>query len=1241
VTRNGLRRRRSLIVTVGIAAVAVTLAWSASAGDQHGHRGRQVIDFTGDWKFALANREGIEVPPELAEAHLPQYDDTAWRELDLPHDWSIELDPTAGPGTSAGTGFLQGGLGFYRKQFELPHRTADERISIEFDGVYMNSEIYVNGQLVGTHPYGYTGFAFDISDLVYTDGRSNVVAVKVQNRLPSSRWYSGSGIYRNVRLVVTEPVHVARWGTFVTTPAAASTAGSGYVDVHVATDVVNETSGPEEVEVTRTIRDRRGRVVAQASSSLVVEPGTARDTAVLRVANPALWSIEAPETYTLETRLSAGRPVDAVSTRFGIRWVEIDPAEGMFINGEHTKLRGVDLHHDLGALGAAINLDAVRRQLSIMKAMGVNALRTAHNPPAPEVIQVCEELGIVVMVEAFDTWRNNKTDFDYGDWFELEAPGTGGLLWSDVDIMEMVNTFKSSPAVIMWSIGNEIRGQSVEDAERLVADIKSIDTTRPVVWGSDSYRTPPSPGSVNGRIALLLDGVGLNYNTAQSVDALRALYPDTFWFESESSSSTSARGIYQWPHQLNTGEDYTPGRRLVSSYDNNMASWTMPGEYGLKKDRDRKFFTGEFLWSGFDYIGEPTPYFDQFPVKASFFGAVDTAGFPKDLFYAFASQWTTAPMVHLVPMNWTDHEPGHEVVVWAYANVDTVELFLNGESLGVRRYDHKTTTFGTEYLETTEPTGDDKTFPSGSYTSPNGSTGKLHLTWSVPFAPGELVAVATRNGADVARDVLRTAGDPHALRLVPDRHLIDADGRSLAFVTVEVVDRHGVVVPSADDLVRFEVHGGSLAGVDNGRQESAENYKTDRRTAFNGKLLAIIQSDGHPGPISVTATADGLLPGRSTVFQARSGRHRGPVGIAEPIARTPVGVAPALPGTVTVVSGDGSTAEEEVTWSPITPEQLESDLPYEVEGELRSSRGHGDRVTAHVTPFTVAEVQTFATAVPVGVAPFLPGRARVTFTDGVSMYFDVTWDPVPAEDLEMPGELSVRGVLSESDLPTSIQVTVSEAFTPGQNLAVDGTPSASFSGSPGTVPASLVDGVTVDPNGWSNQYEKAATALLPAFNLAQPRDWVSLSWETPQAVDSLVPYFRLAPGRTLPAAVAVEVWDGRAFVPAANQEVTWAEGSEQPTTIRFDEVSTTRIRLIMTSAAPGTANGFVQISELQALGHRPDAPARGVPAAGGIDGDESRAGDGGCDTAGGSGRSLAILLGALAALLARRSRRRR
>jgi beta-galactosidase len=351
------------------------------------------------------------------------------------------------------------------------------------------------------------------------------------------------------------------------------------------------------------------------------------------------------------------------------------------------------------------------------------------------------------------------------------------------------------------------------------------------------------------------------------VDQRHAAYPHLFLFDSESSSETSTRGTYQEPEHLNTGENHTPGRRDTSSYDNNLASWTMSGEYGHKKDRDRKWFAGQFLWSGIDYIGEPTPY-DVFPVKASFFGAVDTAGFPKDMYHLFRSQWVDEPMVHLVPMTW-NHAEGDTVEVWAYANVSTVELFLNGTSLGTRTFDTKKTTDGRVYLETTEATGDDKTFTDGpypgSYTSPNGSAGKLHLTWKVPYEPGELKAVARRNGKVVATDVLRTAGRPHAVRLTADRTSLAADGRSLVFVTADVVDSRGVVVPDAEHLISFAVTGGSLAGLDNGREESAERYQATTRTAFHGKALAVVRSGSKPGALKVTARAAGLRAGTATL----------------------------------------------------------------------------------------------------------------------------------------------------------------------------------------------------------------------------------------------------------------------------------------------------------------------------------------------------------------------------------------
>ncbi|MEU7721979.1 glycoside hydrolase family 2 TIM barrel-domain containing protein [Streptomyces tibetensis] len=860
--------RRSVLLATAATPAAGALpgapeAWAA--GEVRGAPGRRTVALRDGWRFALVNPGGITDPTgAYADAHRPGYDDSGWRETAVPHDWSIEQTPTTEHGTTSGTGFLPGGLGWYRLAFTLPPALAGKRVSVEFDGVYMDSTVYCNGTEAGRHPYGYTGFALDLTDLVHTDGTTeNVIAVEVRNRLPSSRWYSGSGIYREARLVITEPVHVARWGTRVTTPEVSAERAV----VRVATSVVNASGEGADVEVVSRIVDRRGRTVARTSTTAAVT-GEHTENHELTVRNPQLWDLATPHRYTLHTELRVGgRTTDTYRTVFGFRTFRFDPDEGFSLNGTHHKIKGVDLHHDLGALGAAVSIDAVRRQLEIMRSMGVNALRTSHNPPAPEVVQVCEELGIVMLVEAFDCWRTGKNPYDYGRFFDE---------WCEKDATEMVLAARNSPAVLSWSIGNEVPDSTstagLAMADRIIGAIRAADDTRPLVIGSDKYRRLPAKGSAADLMLAKLDGLGLNYNTAKSVDQLHAAYPHLFLFESESSSETSTRGTYQEPEHLNTGENHTPGRRATSSYDNNLASWTMSGEYGHKKDRDRKWFAGQFLWSGIDYIGEPTPY-DVFPVKASFFGAVDTAGFPKDMYHLFRSQWTSEPMVHLLPTTW-NHDKGDTVEVWAYANVDTVELYLNGKSLGVRRFDTKKTVDGRPYLETTEATGDDKTFTDGpypgSYTSPNGSAGKLHLTWRVPFEPGELKAVARRGGKVVATDVLRTAGAPHAIRLTADRESVAADGRSLVFVTAEVVDRRGVVVPDAEHLLSFTVAGGSLAGLDNGRQESAERYQASTRTAFHGKALAIVRSGTKAGTVRVTARAEGLRAGTVTVRATRA-----------------------------------------------------------------------------------------------------------------------------------------------------------------------------------------------------------------------------------------------------------------------------------------------------------------------------------------------------------------------------------
>ncbi|MGW0368991.1 glycoside hydrolase family 2 TIM barrel-domain containing protein [Streptomyces coeruleorubidus] len=1023
--------RRSVLLASAAAPAAGTLlgapeAWAAE--EVRGASGRRTVALRDGWRFALVNPGGITDPTgAYTDAHLPGHDDSGWREVAVPHDWSIEQSPTTEHGTTSGTGFLPGGLGWYRLAFTLPPALAGKRISVEFDGVYMDSSVYCNGEEAGRHPYGYTGFALDLTDLVHTDGTTeNVLAVKVQNRLPSSRWYSGSGIYREARLVITEPVHVARWGTRVTTPEISAERAV----VRIDTSVVNASGAGADVEVVSRIVDPKGRTVDRTSSTAAVT-GEWTETHELTVRRPELWDIAAPHRYTLHTELRVGgRTTDTCRTPFGFRTFRFDPEEGFFLNGTHHKLKGVDLHHDLGALGAAVSIDAVRRQMEIMRSMGVNALRTSHNPPAPEVIQVCEELGVVMLVEAFDCWRTGKNRYDYGRFFDE---------WCEKDATEMVLAARNSPAVLMWSIGNEVPDSTstagLAMADRIIAAIRAADDTRPLVIGSDKYRRLPAKGSAADLMLAKLDGLGLNYNTAKSVDQLHEAYPHLFLFESESSSETSTRGEYQEPEHLNTGENYTPGRRGTSSYDNNLASWTMSGEYGHKKDRDRKWFTGQFLWSGIDYIGEPTPY-DVFPVKASFFGAVDTAGFPKDMYYLFQSQWTGKPMVHLLPMTW-NHSEGDTVEVWAYSNVETVELFLNGKSLGVRRFDTKKTVDGRTYLETTEATGDDKTFTDGpypgSYTSPNGSAGKLHLTWKVPYRPGELKAVARRDGKVVATDVLRTAGAPHAIRLTPDRTSLAADGRSLVFVTAEVVDRRGVVVPDAEHLLSFEVAGGSLAGLDNGRQESAERYQASTRTAFHGKALAIVRSGTKTGTVKVTARAGGLRTGTAIVRATRA----------------------------------------------------------------------GDR----------------AETAPPAFRPEYPAPVDYPHAD------------------------------------------------------------ASYSGRPDTLPAAMLDG---DPaTGWSNGFHKQATALLPAFDGARTEDWVTVDHGRTRGFDRVDVSFTVDATHSLPAAVEVAVWDGRAWRAVEDTAIDWATASDTPTVITFKAVRGSRLRLTMTSRHPDEARGALRISRLE------------------------------------------------------------
>ena len=787
----------------------------ASAGSRYpatdSYNGMRGENFSAGWKFHLGDADG---------ANDPVCDDSGWRRLDLPHDWSIELPFRADSPAGTGGGFLDGGVGWYRKTFMAPAEWRGRRVFIGFDGAYMNSRVWLNGTLLGERPFGYISFEYELTPHLKLGGR-NTLAVRLDNNQPNSRWYSGSGIYRNVWLTVLDPLHADYCGLSVATPVV----GMDSATVHLRLRVRNQSTATRSASIRGTIFDPDGKRVAMQTSAVgEIRAEEYRDCDLeVTVANPRLWSADSPNLYPVCVEvLSGGEATDAYHATFGIRTFAMDPDEGFSLNGVRMKLNGVCLHHDLGALGAAVNRRAIERQLQIMMEMGCNALRTSHNPPEPELLDLCDRLGLLVIDEAFDTWKESKNANDYNLYFDR---------WARTDIQAMVRRDRNHPCIVMYSIGNEIHDVVSEEgfhrAHRLIEWVRQEDTTRLVTHGSNFNEWGTA-------VAGLLDSVGYNYHT-HLYDLHHAQYPRWKMYASETSSSVRSRGVYKTP----AGERLPPGADFqCSSYDNTVADWGLSAEESYRQVNARKFIAGEFIWSGFDYLGEPTPY--GWPAKSSYFGIVDTCGFPKDIYYFYQSRWTDRPMVHLLPhWNWSE---GETVAVWAYTNCEEVELFLNDLSLGVRRL---------------EPDG------------------PLHLEWKVPFRPGTLRAEARRGGLVAARDEVRTAGAPAAVRLSTDRSELSAGKEDLAFVTADIIDSEGVICPAADNRVNFSTTGpGMIAGVDNGDPVCHESYKGTGRSAFHGKCLAIVRSTGRPGKISIAAAADGLTAGSISIQAVKRDLYR-------------------------------------------------------------------------------------------------------------------------------------------------------------------------------------------------------------------------------------------------------------------------------------------------------------------------------------------------------------------------------
>ena len=755
-------------------------------------------NFDANWKFHLG---------DLPHAEQSNFDDHKWRELNLPHDWSIEgaFKPDNPSGHQGG--LLPGGIGWYRKKFELAE-IALKKYFIIIDGAYKNSTVYINGHALGTRPYGYATFQYDMTPFVLKG--ENVVAVMVDNsKQPDSRWYTGAGIYRHVWLVATSPVYVAQWGTSVTTPKV-----SAYdATVNVVTTISNDTKEAANLKIISSIIDKSGKEVASQTQNSKAAPDSKFVLkTILKVNSPRLWDLQNPNLYKLVTSVYQGKELkDTYKTDFGIRTIVFRADSGFFLNGKNVKIMGVCNHHDLGSLGSALNDRALQRQLELLKSMGCNGIRCSHNLMAPELLEMCDKMGFLVMDETFDCWYIGKdaAPFGFQNYFRD---------WHEREITDMVLRDRNHPSVILWSIGNEIKEQwfpgstnGGELARELVATIKKYDPTRFTTSAFNFSREAERKG-----MTAAVDVVGFNY-TIDAYDEFKKNHPDWLYIASETTSQFDSRGVYHFTLDslVKTFNDYQ-----TSAFDDAGGGTTC--EEAWQAVKDRPFISGMYIWTGFDYMGEPAPYEKQ--AVSSYFGIFDLCGFPKDAYYFYKSQWTKEPMVHLLPhWNWRE---GQIVDVVAYTNCDEVKLYLNDKPLETKNFSN---------------------------------TKKLSLRWKVQFANGILRAEGYKKGKLVATDLVKTAGDAFKIELSADRNTIDSNGKDLSYITVRITDENSTLVPEADNLVHFEIEGeGKIVGVGNGNAMSLEPAKGHERRAFSGMCQVIIQGSGKKGNITLKAFSPGL-----------------------------------------------------------------------------------------------------------------------------------------------------------------------------------------------------------------------------------------------------------------------------------------------------------------------------------------------------------------------------------------------
>ncbi len=1176
----------------------------------------RIVNFNKNWKFHYGN---------VSNADQTNFDDSAWDTVSVPHDFSIFQDFDYR--LEAESGFLPGGIGWYRKSMTFPADYADKTVVMNFDGAYNHTYLYVNGQKIGENHYGYNNFAFDISQYLTCDGSTeNVISVMVENKFPSSRWYSGSGLYRDVTLVVSDKLHVAQDSVYVTTPNL-KTQKDGDVSVNVSGRIKNDNASSKTASVRVSVLDEQGNVVSaqnQNVANVTVTAGTEGSfTQVVKVNQPKLWSCEEPNLYYVKTEVLEGSEVvDTTVTEYGFRYFTYTPNGGFVLNDKPVKMKGVCMHHDLGALGSASYYDAVLRQVEILKGMGCNAIRSSHNTPSDMLIKICNKEGILVMDEIFDGWpaKKNGNTHDFSEYFEVAIDSSNQIMgkkpnmtWGQLALENNINRDKNAPSVVMWSIGNELGtggtdyvadSKYLQVARNLIEWINAIDPTKPITHGDNSRAT-----GVKGQIdQLQVDAggiAGMNYYPTNWEKTHRD-HPAWPMVGTETASPGNSRGIY-----YTLGESSKLGDYQCTAYDTCAVGWGNTAReswyYTVKND----FMSGEFIWTGFDYIGEPTGAGSwngvgggsvvggqQAVPNSSYFGVIDTAGFPKDSYYYYASQWLDdgTTTLHVVPQSWNKEDltqQGGKVPVHIYSNAAKVELYLNDQLIGTSTRNVTTTAMGHQYATYTNKSEDTNICTAVS----DNEWKSMAAMYQVKHENGTLSTKAYDEAGNEITDtyglssVTTNTDNGTKLKLETEKTELQADGSSLSFISVDVVDQNDQFVSAARNHINFTLTGnGTIVGVDNGNPSTVDKFQqksvltgdtTANIDAFSGKALIIVRSTEEAGGFSLTAQSAGLE--RAVMHVNTVGETQGEVYIKDYEMKSEytvkMGETPALEEKAVMIMSDGSRKDADIKWDEIPETTIETPGEYTVKGVMQSDAGEMEvEAFLHVEPVFIG-VDNYSRAVGTDTIPALPKTLAGILKNGESYgSYPVVWDEMTQDMFAEVGTIvTVQGEVTLPD-GTKVPVTANVRVAAGQelqpvNIAPDYAELVESCGTPADTLTSITNGTKNVLNSTAERWTNWNDHLLSSTPS------ITFTWDEAHKIDTVKLWFFIDGSVSVPEKVTISVAEDQAGIDF--REVTYTAGAYQgnaENVFTFDSVKNAKAVKI---AMKQQGNGYVGLTEAE------------------------------------------------------------